>query len=134
MTTWLVDTSAVWKVPDSADYTTWLDRIDRGLVEVCLPTWLEIARSARSAEHWPVLRRSLLSPLVPRSMTPRAERLAIDIAGSLVAAGLHRAVPVPDVMVAAVAAADGLTVLHDDRDFDRIAEVFGAPAVERLRL
>jgi predicted nucleic acid-binding protein len=52
---------------------------------------------------------------------------------------LHRSVPVPDVIVAAVAVAvavavaEGLTVLHDDRDFGRIAEVYGGPEHERLR-
>jgi len=53
---------------------------------------------------------------------------------ALVGARLHRAVPLPDVMIASIAVADQLTVLHDDRDFDRIRQVYGAPPAERLTL
>lgn len=51
-----------------------------------------------------------------------------------VAARLHRSVALPDVVVATIAAAKRLTVLHDDRDFELITEVFGAPHGERLNL
>ena len=37
----------------------------------------------------------------------------------------HRAVPLPDLLVAACAERAGLTVLHYDADFDRIAAVTG---------
>jgi predicted nucleic acid-binding protein len=39
----------------------------------------------------------------------------------------HRAVPLPDLIVAACAESAGLTVLHYDVDYDRIAEVTGQP-------
>jgi predicted nucleic acid-binding protein len=58
----------------------------------------------------------------------------MEIMAALVAARLHRTVPLPDVMIASIAVADRLTVLHDDRDFDRIREVYGAPVGERLGL
>lgn len=53
---------------------------------------------------------------------------------ALVAARLHRSVPLPAVMIASIAVVERLTVLHDDRDVDRIREVYAAPLVERLRL
>jgi predicted nucleic acid-binding protein len=134
VTGWLVDKSALWKLPRSPDYPTWIDRINRGLVSVSLPTRLEVAVSARDSGHWPLLKRDLLAPLLDVHPTPRSEALAIEIMDALVERGLHRTVPIPDVMVASIAAAERLAVLHDDRDFDHIREVFGAPDAERLEL
>jgi predicted nucleic acid-binding protein len=37
----------------------------------------------------------------------------------------HRAVPLPDLLIAACAELAGLEVLHYDADFDRIAELTG---------
>lgn len=134
MTDWLIDKSALWKLAQSPDYDAWIDRINRGRMWVGLPTVLEVAVSARDAAHWPMLRRQLLAPLLTLESTPRSETIAIEIMDALVEARQHRAVPLPDVLVAALAAANRLTVLHDDKDYDRIHEVYGAPAAERLRL
>lgn len=134
MTAWLVDKSALWKLPRSTDYTVWLDRINRGQVWGSLPTRLEVAVSARDPDHWPILHRDLLAPLLEAHATPRSEAVAMEIMSALVAARLHRTVPLPDVMIASIAVVDRLTVLHDDRDFDRIREVYGAPPGERLSL
>lgn len=133
MTDWLVDKSALWKLAQSPDYEVWIDRINRGRVWVGLPTVLEVAVSARDAAHWPTLRRALLAPLLTLDATPRSETIAVEIMDALVETRLHRAVPLPDVLIAALAVANRLTVLHDDKDFDRIHDVYGEPAVERLR-
>lgn len=45
--------------------------------------------------------------------------------------GQHRAVAVPNLMVAALADVEGLTVLHYDADFDLIAAITGQ-ATERI--
>ncbi len=134
MTGWLADKSALWKLPRSPDYDQWLERMNRGLLFVSLATRLEIAVSARDAEHWPLLKRQMLAPLLDAPTTPRSEHVALEIIEALVTTGLHRSVPLPDVMVASVALVERLTVLHDDRDFERIEEVYGAPEHERLRL
>ncbi|MGH3612631.1 MAG: PIN domain-containing protein [Pseudonocardia sp.] len=134
MTDWLIDESALWKLAQSSDYEIWIDRINRGRVRVGLPTVLEVAVSARDATHWPKLRRALLAPLLTLEATPRSETIAVEIMDALVEARLHRAVPLPDVLIASLAAAHRLTVLHDDKDFDRIHDTYGAPSVERLRL
>lgn len=134
MTDWLVDKSALWKLPQSPDYEVWIERINRGRVWVSLPTWLEVAVSARDADHWPQVRSQLLAPLLAAEQTPRSEAIAMEIMDRLVLARLHRSVPIPDVLVASVAVDRRLTVLHDDCDFDRIHERFGAPSVDRLRL
>ena len=96
------------------------------MVGVCIVTELEIGRSARStADH--VRQVALLSGLVPVYVTPRSEARVRDIQRDLVDTGTHRAVSVPDLMVAAVADVERLTVLHYDADFDLIASVTGQP-------
>jgi predicted nucleic acid-binding protein len=45
----------------------------------------------------------------------------------LIARGQHRAVAVPDLLVAAIAEVERLTVLHYDGDFDLIASITGQP-------
>jgi predicted nucleic acid-binding protein len=45
----------------------------------------------------------------------------------LARSGQHR-VPIPDLIIAAAAEAAGLTLLHYDHDFDRIADVTQQPA------
>ena len=134
VTRWLADKSALRKLPQSPDYSDWLNKINRGQVLLSLPTQLEVAVSARDANHWPVLRSNLIEPLLAVNATPRSELVAVEIMDALIAANLHRTVPIPDVLVAAVAVVERLTVLHDDRDFERIQAVYGAPANERLRL
>jgi predicted nucleic acid-binding protein len=49
----------------------------------------------------------------------------------LVERGTHRAPSIPDLLIAAIAENAGLIVLHEDKDFDLIAEVTGQQ-VERL--
>lgn len=132
MTDWLIDKSALWKLPRSSDYELWLDRINRGCVRVGLPTCLEVIVSARDAKHWPLLRDQLVLPLLEVHATPRSEAVAMEIMEALLSERLHRSVPLPDVMIASLAVVERLTVLHHDRDFDRIAEAYGAPSVERL--
>ena len=54
-------------------------------------------------------------------------RRAIDVQQQLWAAGLIRAVPLPDLLVAAVPERHRVTVVHYDADDDRIAVVTGQP-------
>jgi predicted nucleic acid-binding protein len=134
VTDWLIDESALWKLPQSPDYEVWLDRINRGKVWGGLPTKLEVAMSARDPQHWPTLRSRLLEPLLDAHATPCSEVVAVEIMEALLEARLHRCVPLPDVMIASLAVVGRLTVLHHDRDFDRINQVYGGPAVEWLTL
>jgi len=45
--------------------------------------------------------------------------------------GQHRAPSVPDLIIAATVESAALVVLHDDKDFELIAEITGQP-VQRL--
>jgi predicted nucleic acid-binding protein len=134
LTAWLVDKSALVRLSASPDAQTWADRIGRGLLHITTVTLLEVGFSARSG---PDLRASSQRPplsLLPvECMTPAAERRAVEVQQALADRGLHRAPSIPDLLVAAVAERSGLTVLHNDKDFDLIADVTGQ-AVETLRL
>ena len=77
------------------------------------------------------LSRPPLSAMPVEYLTPTIEDRAVAVQLLLAEQGHHRAVSVPDLIVAATAELAGLTVLHVDKDFDLIAEVTGQ-AVERL--
>ena len=59
-------------------------------------------------------------------LTEETFQRAIDIQQSLARLAQHR-LPIPDLIVAAVAESAGLIVLHYDADYDRIAAVTGQP-------
>ena len=65
--------------------------------------------------------------LAPVLVTPRAEQRAPEVQAKLVRRGQHRAVSIPDLLVAAVAEVEQLSVLHYDADFELIAAVTGQP-------
>ncbi|MGH3527303.1 MAG: PIN domain-containing protein, partial [Pseudonocardiaceae bacterium] len=52
---------------------------------------------------------------------------AVEVHAALAERGQHRAVAIPDLIIAAVAERHDLPVLHYDRDFEVIAEVTGQP-------
>lgn len=129
---WIIDKSAYVRLPRSPDVELWLSRIERGLVSAASVTLLELGFLARSAVDWTtVIRRPPVSKLRQESVTVAMEERAIEVQGLLAERGHHRAVKIPDLLIAAVAERSGLTVLHLDKDFDLIAEVTGQP-VERL--
>lgn len=129
---WLIDKSAFVRLGSAADAEAWAERISRGLVRIASVTRLEIGYSARSGQS---LRgeaaRPPLSLLTIEHTTPPMESRAVEVQTMLADRGHHRAPSVPDLLVAAVAEVAGLTVLHDDNDFDLIAELTGQ-SVERL--
>lgn len=124
---WMIDKSALARVSKPVVAEVLVPRIDAGLVGISVVTELEVGFSARSTQdHDDILR--LFARLVPVVMPVQAERMARDLQRQLVERGQHRAMGVPDLLVAATAGATGLTVLHYDGDFDLIAAITGQPA------
>jgi len=133
VTDWLVDTSALVRIGMSADADEWAARIERGLVRISTVTRLEVGFSARSGTDLrTALRRPPLSAMPVEHLTPSIEDRAIEVQLLLADRGQHRAPAIPDLLVAATAELAGLVVLHDDKDFELIAELTGQPT-ERLR-
>jgi len=129
---WLIDKSALVRLGRSTHTDAWADRIERGLVRVATVTLLEVGYSARDPQD---LRAGLREPPVAsmpvEHATPAAEDRAVEVLTLLADRGHHRAPSVPDLLVAAIAERASLAILHQDKDFDLIAEITGQPA-ERL--
>jgi predicted nucleic acid-binding protein len=98
-----------------------------GDVATCGVIELEVLYSARS--HQDLVRtratRSLAFPLIP--MVQSDFDRAADVMEALAQRGQHRAVGLPDLLIAAVAERSGLIVLRYDADFDLVAAVTGQP-------
>jgi len=124
---WLVDTSALARlsVPEVGEVLRPL--IDAGRVAIAAATILEVGYTARSKADHELSQQKVLERLQFVYGSPRSERRAIEVQQSLMDRGHHRAVKLPDLLVAAVAEVEGLTVMHYDADFDRIAEVTDQP-------
>jgi predicted nucleic acid-binding protein len=95
-----------------------------GEIATCGIVELELLFSATGRETYRALAKALLG--MPRVDVDQAcfDR-ALEVQGLLAERSQHRAVPLPDLLVAAAAEAAGLAVLHYDADFDRIAEITG---------
>ncbi len=71
--------------------------------------------------------------MLAQDLTAAAEERAVEVQTLLVGQGHHRAPSVADLLLAAIAELEGLTILHVDKDFELIAELTGQP-VERLAI
>ena len=132
MTTWLIDKSALLRLSHSPDAEVWAQRIERGLVRICTVTRLEVGFSARSARDLQSAYESApLSRMPVEYLTPTIEDRAVEVQFALSTRRQHRAASIPDLLIAATAELAKLTVLHNDKDFELIADVTGQP-VEAL--
>lgn len=98
-----------------------------GEVATCGIVELELLYSATSRATYRALSEALRG--MPRvAVDERSVRRALEVQAMLAERSQHRAVPLPDLLVAACAELAGLAVLHYDADFERIAELTGQPA------
>jgi predicted nucleic acid-binding protein len=131
---WIIDASALYRLPDSSQSTLWRERIERGLVQISSITRLEVGYSARSAKDLEdTFSTPPLSMMPVQGLTPAIEELAWQTLRQLAKRGEHRAPSIPDLLIAATAQLCGYVVLHNDKDFDLIAKVTGQK-VEKLNL
>ncbi|WP_030438545.1 PIN domain nuclease [Actinoplanes subtropicus] len=122
----LVDTSAfVRLVRDSELRATWREAIGAGVLSVCPLTELEVLRGAQSMTDRQaiesVFRRSYCWVVMPDRAVQRAQ----GVQEGMTTRGTHRSASPVDLLVAATAEAHGLTLLHYDHDFVRVAAVTG---------
>lgn len=129
---WVIDKSAYQRLLASPDADEWLARINRGLVRVTAVTLLAMGFSARNGPDWRgSVQRPPISLMPMLNVTPAMEDRVVEVQGLLAERGHHRAVKVPDLLIAAAAEVSRCAVLHVDKDFELIADVTGQP-VERL--
>lgn len=123
--THLVDTSVLTRLADPAVREAVEARAAGGALARAGLSDLEVGYSARSAQEWDRFAEALeLFTLI--ETTAEHVRRARQVQ-RLLATKHQRGRKVPDLLIAAAAEAPGLTVLHYDADFDRIAAVTGQP-------
>ncbi|HEX4216715.1 MAG TPA: PIN domain nuclease [Candidatus Dormibacteraeota bacterium] len=120
---YLADKSALSRLPHPAVAMRLGPLLEDGLVATCAIVDLEILYSARGLSEYEavVAERRALDRLTLNEMT--MDR-AIEVQHELARVGQHR-VAIPDLIIAAAAESAGLTVLHYDADFERIARRTG---------
>jgi predicted nucleic acid-binding protein len=97
-----------------------------GRIATCGIVDLELLFSATSPGVYGELTLALRAlPRVPVTETVLDRALAVQ--ALLAENSQHRAIPLPDLLVAACAESAGLTVLHYDADFERIAALTNQP-------
>jgi predicted nucleic acid-binding protein len=124
----LIDTSALARfLRGDAEQYGWDQAAAAGLIATCPVTELEFFYSARSAEDRArgIEDMRLLFGWVP--VDDRAYERARRVQELLTRKGQHRSAGAVELVVAATAELQGLTLLHRDHDFDCIAAVTGQP-------
>ncbi|MGW4224031.1 PIN domain-containing protein [Streptomyces bauhiniae] len=122
----LIDTSALARfMRGDAEQYGWDQAAAAGLIATCPITELEFFYSARSAEDRArgIEDLRMIFGWVP--VDDRAYARAWQVQDALTERGRHRSAGAADLVVAATAELQGLTLLHRDRDFDCIAAVTG---------
>jgi predicted nucleic acid-binding protein len=95
-----------------------------GEIATCGIVDLELLYSASSRATYRALAEALRG--MPRvQVDETAVKRALEVQAMLAERSQHRAVPLPDLLVAACAERAGLAVLHYDSDFDRISKLTG---------
>jgi hypothetical protein len=123
--THLLDSSVLTRLRQPAIRGAIEHRAERGELARAGISDLEIGYSARSAAEWDRLAEALQAFELVETTADHLRR-ARQVQ-RLLASKHQRGRKVPDLLVAAAAEARGLTVLHYDADFDRIAFVTGQP-------
>lgn len=123
----LIDKSALarWTKPSVREVLKPLH--ERYLLAVCRPTEYEMAHSARDGAEATRISTWLHAFDYVHSTDETFTR-ALEVQRHALNAGFHRALSLPDLLIAATAELNRLTVLHYDGDFDMIASLTGQPA------
>lgn len=124
---YLIDTSALVRILREPARTSWEKPLEEGIIARCPVTEIEFLYSARSAEDRAELVADIDALFGWAPLDDRAVSRAWDVQRELTHHGRHRSAGAVDLMIAATAELQGLTVLHYDRDFETVAEVTGQP-------
>lgn len=118
----VVDNSAFQRGGHPAIRGEWIRAVEGGSLYRSPILEFEVLYSARNAREYEELREELAA-LRPLELTAEIVEAALRAQEELAQrAPAFQRLPHQDYLVAAAAAANGLGVLHYDRDFDRIAE------------
>jgi predicted nucleic acid-binding protein len=119
------DTSAWIRQRDAHVRRRWLASARANVLAVCPVVALELLAGARDEEAFDDLDRTL-SALPAAPVTRRVGAAALSASRELRG---RRRLPAADYLIAAAAAERGAGVLHYDRHFDVLCDVFGIESV-----
>lgn len=126
--THLADTSALARLRHPPVAATLIPLMDAGLVATCGVIEFELGWATRSSLEFDRLRADRDLGYEWLATHDEDWRRALDVQATLWRSGSIRAVGFPDLLIAAVAERERVTLLHYDRDYDLIAQVTGQPA------
>ncbi|MFJ7628335.1 PIN domain nuclease [Streptomyces sp. NPDC097595] len=124
---YLIDKSALARWTKPAVKQVLKPLHERYLLTVCQPTEYEMVHSARDSSEATRI-STWLHAFDYLHVTEDTFARALEIQRHALHAGSHRALSLPDLLIAATAELNRLTVLHYDGDFDMIASLTGQPA------
>jgi len=124
---YLIDTSGLFRILQGDLRKAWSDQLAAGVIATCPIVELEFLYSARSLADR-LEKRRLMHELfgwvpVHEGAWERAEQ----VQQLLAEAGAHRSAGPVDLLIAATAERERLTVLCDDHDYQTVARATGQP-------
>ncbi|HEX6454141.1 MAG TPA: PIN domain nuclease [Trebonia sp.] len=122
---YLIDTSGLFRILQDKVRDAWSEQLAAGLVATCPVVELEFLYSARSLADRRQKRRLIETVFGWVPMTDGAYERADEVQRQLTEVGKHRSAGPVDLLIAATAERQRLTVLCDDRDFDVVASITG---------
>jgi predicted nucleic acid-binding protein len=124
---YLADTSALARLHHPVVAAVLAPLIEAGVVATCGVIEFELGWATRSSAEFDELRADRAAGYEWLATRDEDWRRALDVQASLWRGGRMRAVGFPDLLVAAVAERERVTVLHYDGDYDFIAQVTSQP-------
>jgi predicted nucleic acid-binding protein len=123
--THLADTSALARLGQPVVAAVLGPLIEAGLVATCGVIEFELGWATRTSAEFGQVRADRDAGYEWLPTHDEDWRRALDVQGMLWRSGRVRAVGFPDLLIAAVAEREHVTLLHYDSDYDLIAEVTG---------
>ena len=124
----LADKSALARLSHEAVADRLRPLLEAGLVATCAVVELEVLFSTRNHDEYETVQSDRRSGYEWLPMPDEVWDRALEVQQELSRTGRLRSAKIPDLLVAATAERHGVTVVHYDTDFDRIAEITGQPA------
>jgi predicted nucleic acid-binding protein len=120
---YLIDTSGLFRILQDKLRQAWAGELAAGVIAICPVVELEFLYSARSLADRLEKQRLLRTVFGWVPMAERAYDRAAAVQQLLTETGKHRSAGPVDLLIAATAEQQDLTVLCDDRDFETVASV-----------
>jgi predicted nucleic acid-binding protein len=122
---YLIDTSGLFRILQDKLRQAWEDQLTAGVIAICPVVELEFLYSAHSLADRLAKKRLLREVFSWVPMSERAYERAEAVQQMLTETGKHRSAGPVDLLIAATAERERLTVLCDDRDYGVVASVTG---------